>query len=87
MSDRWQKKDVIRKLAERTKTDEKLAEAWLDAVTDTLYDAFKEGHGVTLTGFGGFYLKRKGNSTVFKFNPGQKLKALFGWSSTYKGEL
>jgi len=87
MSERWQKKDVVRRLAERTDTDEKLAEAWLDAVTDTLYEAFKGGHSVTLPGFGGFYLKRRGKSCAFKFNPGQKLKALFGWSSTYKGKL
>ena len=87
MSDRLQKKDLIQRLALRTKTDEQLAEAWLDAVTDTLYEAFKEGYGVTLPGFGGFYLKRKGHSTAFKFNPGQKLRKLFGWSSTYKGDL
>jgi hypothetical protein len=24
---------------------------------------------------------------AFKFNPGQKLRALFGWSSSYKGTL
>ncbi len=87
MSDRLQKKDIVKRLSERTDTDEKRAEAWLDAVTDTLYEAFKEGHSVTLPGFGGFYLKRRGSSCAFKFNPGQKLKALFGWSSTYTGKL
>jgi hypothetical protein len=24
---------------------------------------------------------------VFKFNPSQRLRALFGWSSTYRGPL
>ena len=32
MSDRLQKKDIVRRLAERTDTDEKLAETWLDAI-------------------------------------------------------
>jgi len=87
MSDRWKKKDLVQRLAKRTKTDEHFAEAWLDAVTETLYEGFKEGRSVTLPGLGGFYLKRKSHSTVFKFNPSQKLRKLLGWSSTYKGEL
>jgi len=27
------------------------------------------------------------SSWVFKFNPSQRLRALFGWSSTYRGSL
>jgi DNA-binding protein HU-beta len=87
MADRIQKKEIIQRLAQRMGTDEKTAETWLEAFTDTLYEAFKKGRGVTLPGFGGFYVKPKGESRVFKFNPGQKLRALFGWSSTYKGKL
>lgn len=87
MADRIQKKEIIQRLAQRMETDEKTAESWLEAFTDTLYEAFKEGRGVTLPGFGGFYVKPKGESWAFKFNPGQKLRALFGWSSTYKGKL
>jgi hypothetical protein len=48
---------------------------------------FKSGKGLSLSGFGGFYLDRRRESTAFKFNPGQKLRALFGWSSKYKGKL
>jgi DNA-binding protein HU-beta len=62
------------------------AEVWLDALTDTLYEAFKEGRSVTLPGFGGFYVNPRGATWAFKFNPGQKLRALFGWSSSYKGK-
>ena len=86
MSDRIQKKEIIQRLAQRMDTDEKTAEAWFEAFTDTLYEAFKEGRSVTLPGFGGFYVKPKGETWAFKFNPGQKLRALFGWSSTYKGK-
>ena len=56
-------------------------------MTETLFDAFKEGHSVTLPGFGGFYVSPRGQTWAFKFNPGQKLRALFGWSSSYKGKL
>ncbi len=81
------KKEFINRLALKMNADEKTAKIWVDGVTETLFETFKEGHGVTLTGFGGFYLDRRGNSTVFKFNPSQKLKKLLGWSSSYKGKL
>ena len=87
MSYRIQKKELISRLSQRMETDEKTAEAWLDAFIDILYESFKEGLSVTLTGLGGFYLKPKREGCVFKFNPGQKLRALLGWSSTYKGKL
>lgn len=87
MANRIEKKELLARLAKRMKTDEKTAAEWLDAMTTTLYEVFKEGAGVTLPGFGGFYLERKRNGCAFKFNPGQRLRALFGWSSTYKGKL
>lgn len=69
------------------KADEKTAETWLSAVNDTLYDCFEKQRGVTLTHFGNFYLRiTSRGDTVFRFNPSQKWRSLFGWSSTYKGE-
>ena len=87
MSERIQKKDMVQRLARRMGTDEQTAEVWLDAFTETLYEAFKEGRSVTLSGLGGFYIRPHRDSWAFKFNPGQKLRALFGWSSSYKGKL
>lgn len=87
MPSRIEKKEVIRRIAQRMETDEKTAEAFLEATIDTLYEAFKAGESVTLPGLGGFYVRPEPDSWVFKFNPGQKLRALFGWSSTYSGEL
>ncbi len=81
------KKELVKKLAIKMHADEKTATQWLDAVTDTLYETFKAGQGATLTNFGSFYVSRRGDTTAFKFNPSQKLKKLFGWSSTYKGDL
>jgi DNA-binding protein HU-beta len=77
----------VHQLALRMQTDDKVAAAWLEATVETLYDTFKAGKGVTLTGLGGFYVQPRGKTWAFKFNPGQKLRALFGWSSSYKGPL
>ena len=87
MAKRIQKKEVVERLASRLSIDEKHSEEYLDAVLETLYEAFKSGAGVTLPNFGSFYLDLKRSGCVFKFSPSQKLRALFGWSSTYKGEL
>jgi hypothetical protein len=69
------------------KTDEATATALIDGVIETLYESFKAGKGVTLPGFGGYYVRPEPASWVFKFNAGQRLRALFGWSSTYSGTL
>ncbi len=87
MAERTQKEELARRLAERMSTDEKTASAWIDALVETLYASFKAGESVTLRGFGTFYVREERASWVFKFSPGQRLRALFGWSSTYKGEL
>ena len=33
------------------------------------------------------YVRPERESWVFKFNPSQRLRALFGWSSSYRGPL
>ena len=82
------KKEFASLLARKMKTDDKTAEVWIDAFTDTLFECFKKERGVVITNLGTFYLRitSRGDS-VFRFNPSQKLRALFGWSSTYKGNL
>lgn len=81
------KPDLAKRLAERMSTDERTASSWVDAFTDTLYEAFKAEESVTLPGFGSFYVRSERSSWVFKFSPVQKLRALLGWSSTYAGDL
>jgi hypothetical protein len=88
MPERIQKSDLARRLAARMGAGEETAEAWIDGFIDSLYESIKAGESVTLKGLGGFYVKSNKRGTwVFRFNPGQKLRALFKWSSTYKGEL
>lgn len=86
MSDRIEKDELARRLATRMQSDVVTAGAWIDALTETLYESFKAGESVTLRGFGSFYVREERRTWVFRFNPGQRLRALFGWSSSYKGE-
>ena len=88
MSENVKKKEFVSLLARKMKADEKTAEMWVDALSHTLYECFRKQRGVVITNLGTFYLRMtsRGDS-VFRFNPSQKLRALFGWSSTYKGNL
>lgn len=87
MSNNLSKKEFVQRLASRMGCDEETASVWLHGVTETFYEAFREERGVTLKGFGGFYLERRGRTCAFKFNPSQKLRSLLGWSSTYKRQF
>lgn len=86
MTGRIEKDELARRLATRMQTDTVTANAWIDGLLETLYESFKAGESVTLRGFGGFYVRPERSSWVFRFNPGQRLRALFGWSSSYKGQ-
>ena len=87
MAGRVERKELIRNLAGRMHTDEAEAAKRLDGVLDEMYETFRSGRGLTLPGFGGFYLERRDRGIAFRFKPGQKLRALFGWSSTCKGSV
>ncbi len=85
MTGRIVKSELARRLAAHMKTDEETAAAWIDGFIEALYESIKAGHSVTLKGLGGFYVKPNRSTWVFQFNPGQRLRALFGWSSKYRG--
>jgi len=87
MADRIKKEEFARRLAKHMNTDEATATTWIDGFTETLYESFKAGESVTLPGLGGFYVRAESDSWIFRFNPAQRLRALFNWSSTYKGDL
>ena len=84
MSEKIKKKDFIKNLAIKLNIDEKEALRCFDGTIEVFYDAFKEGKSVTIENFGNFYLEKKSENYVFKFNPSQKLRSLLGWSSSYK---
>ena len=81
------KKEFVKILAEKMNATETEALRWVDAYTETLIDIFKTGEDTTIDGLGGFYLANKYGNTIFKFNPSQRLRKLFGWGSTHKGEV
>ena len=87
MAQRIPKSEIIQRLAQRMGTDESTAAKWLEGVTETLYEAIKAGESVTLPGFGGFFVRPTRDTWIFKFNPAQRLRAMLGWSSTYKGDI
>ncbi|MGD1702735.1 MAG: HU family DNA-binding protein [Okeania sp. SIO1H6] len=81
------KKELIKRVSQQVNYDSQVVEEVINATLDEIYQCLKEGESVRLRDFGSFYIQvKKGKTSVFKFNPSQKLRKLFGWSSTYKGE-
>ena len=82
MSDRINRDKLIRLTAQRTDQHIEVVDKVVDAFLDEIYQAIKRGQSFTLKNFGGFYVRPERESWVFRFNPCQKWRALFGWSST-----
>jgi DNA-binding protein HU-beta len=87
MSDRVDKNDLVKQVAQQTGHEEAAVAAIIEATLEAMVDAFKQGQSVSLRNFGTFYVRPERSSTVFRFNPSQRLRKLLGWSSTYKGEV
>ena len=87
MEQRIEKPELVARVAARTLGDAGTVEQILDATLEEIYQALKQGESVSLRNFGTFYVREEHSSWVFRFNPSQKWRALFGWASTYKGEL
>ena len=81
------KKDLIKRVAKQVDTKQKDVEEIIDATLEEIYQSLKAGESVNIRNFGTFYIKHHRDSVAFKFNPSQKLSKLFGWSSTYKGDI
>lgn len=86
MSNSINKQELVRRVAKRTGEEKAVVAALVDATLEEIYAALKREESVSLRNFGTFYIARKRNGCAFKFNPSQRLRALFGWSSTYRGE-
>ena len=87
MTGRIEKPELVSLVSERTSQEAQAVNEIVDAFLDEIYQALKRGDSVSLRGFGSFYVRPEDESWVFRFNPSQRLRALFGWSSTYRGEL
>ena len=84
---RLDRADLVERVAVRTGLSARTSEKAVDAVLEEIYEALKRGECVSLKNFGTFYVRPERDSWVFKFNPAQRLRKLFGWSSTYTGDL
>lgn len=80
-------KELIKRIAQKINQKDEIIEEIVNATLEEIYDCLKDKESVNLRNFGTFYVEEKRDSTVFKFNPSQRLRKLFGWSSTYKGKI
>lgn len=87
MGNNIDKKELVSRIAKRLAQHPSAIEPIVDAALEEIYEALKCEEGVSVRNFGTFYIDVRRSGTVFKFNPAQRLRALFGWSSTYKGDL
>jgi DNA-binding protein HU-beta len=80
------KPTLIQRVSVQTGMDPHTVSDLLDAILDEIYKSLKQVESVALKNFGTFYIRPERTQSVFKFNPSQRLRKLFGWSSTYKGD-
>jgi DNA-binding protein HU-beta len=86
MQTRIDKATIVRRVAQRTHRDEATVSAIIDATLEEIYETLKRGEPVSLRQFGSFYVRPQHAQWVFRFNPAQRLRKAFGWSSTAQGE-
>ncbi len=79
-------KELIKRITQRINQKEEIVEEIVNATLEEIYDSLKQKESINLRNFGTFYIEARGNSTVFKFNPSQRLRKLFGWSSKENAE-
>jgi DNA-binding protein HU-beta len=78
---------LVRVVSQRVHRKAEVVGPIVDAFLDEIYKAVKRGESVSLRNFGSFYVRPEPGTWVFKFNPSQRWRKLFRWSSTYRGEL
>ena len=86
MRERIDKKELVSLVSQRVNRKVGLVGEIVDTFLDEIYEALKRGESVSLRDLGSFYVRPERASWVLRFNPSQRLRKLFGWSSTYRGE-
>lgn len=85
MPDRIEKQDLIRVVSARLAGQDATVDTTVEEFLEEIYQALKQGESVSLRDFGSFYVRPEQNSWVFRFNPSQRWRKLFGWSSPHRG--
>jgi DNA-binding protein HU-beta len=78
------KQELVRRVSQRVERETGMVETVIDATIEEIYESLQQGDSVSLRNFGTFYVRVEPKSWVFKFNPSQRLRKLFGWASTSK---
>ncbi len=87
MSERVDKNELVNRVSQRVGRDADTVREVVEATLEEIYEALKQGECVSLRNFGTFYVRPQRGTWVFKFRASQRLRKLFGWSSSYKGKL
>ena len=87
MSERVVKNELVNRVSQRVGGDTDTVAEIVDATPEEIYEALRHGECVSLRNFGTFYVRPQRGTWVFKFRASQRLRKLFGWSSSYKGRL
>jgi DNA-binding protein HU-beta len=77
MAERVDKPELVGRVARRLDRDGETVAEIVDGFLDEIYAALKGGDSVFLRGFGSFYVRAERDSWVFKFNPSQRLRAVW----------
>jgi len=85
MPDRIEKQNLIRAVSARLAGQDATVDTTVEAFLEEIYQALKRGESVSLRDFGSFSVRPEQNSWVFRFNPSQRWRKLFGWSSPHRG--
>lgn len=84
MSERINKDTLITRVSDQTGQSAEMITHIIDAFLDEIFHTLQQGESVTLKNFGNFFVRPGHDKWTFKFNPSQKWRTLFGWSSTHK---
>jgi DNA-binding protein HU-beta len=80
-------KELIQGVAKESGVDAESVEKVFHTAIEQMVQSFKNCESVTIKNFGRFYASPgDDDTTIFTFIPSQRLRKIFGWSSTYKGE-
>ena len=80
-------KEFVKMYALRAGVSEEEASVQINHFVETVFDGIKEHRPITIEHLGNFHVAEHSDSISFKFNPAQKLKAILGWASSYRGDF
>jgi len=81
-------KELIQSIVKESGVDAETVDKVFTATIEQIIKSLKDCETVSIRNFGRFYI-RPGDDRmkVFKFSSSQRLRKIFGWSSTYKGDI